>query len=64
MVPIVRVMPGRSRPWRRLIVVVLAGALVACAGVQPKTITARDDCRDCPPGVFSGKDGEITVYER
>ncbi len=40
----------------------LALGLAGCEGYQPKEFTSNDDCRDCPPGLFSGEDGALTLY--
>lgn len=40
--------------------VALAG-LSGCAEYKPKEFTSHDDCRDCPPGLFTGEDGVGTV---
>lgn len=47
----------------------LAAALVllllgACEGVEPQIdpLTAKDDCADCPPGLFTGEERDIIFY--
>ena len=38
--------------------------LSACEGIEPKLdpLRSKDDCADCPPGLFSGDDGEVPLY--
>jgi len=43
------------------LVVALTAGLSACESYKPKAYTADDDCRDCPPGIFSGEDGVVTL---
>lgn len=51
------------RPHHRLaLLLAMVLAVGACANVKPKEVSTKQDCRDCPPGIFSGEDGVITVY--
>lgn len=63
-------MPLVRKPFRAAVallkhglpmIMVVAGA-VACSGIEPRPVDLANDCRDCPPGLFSGEDGVITVY--
>ena len=47
--------------WLAMAAIAL-GLMVSACNVQPKAFTSKDDCRDCPPGLFSGEEGEI-VWE-
>ena len=47
---------------RGLLVSMLVAGTVACSGIEPRPVDLADDCRDCPPGLFSGEDGVITIY--
>lgn len=47
---------------RGLPVLMLAAGLAACRGIEPRPVDLADDCRDCPPGLFSGEDGVITIH--
>lgn len=42
-------------------VLVLAAGLGACESYKPKDYTSNDRCQDCPPGMFSGDDGVVTL---
>ena len=39
------------------------GLLGACDHIEPAEATFNDpaDCLDCPPGLFSGEDGVLTI---
>jgi hypothetical protein len=44
------------------VAVALVVALSGCADYKAKKYTSHDDCRDCPPGLFTGEDGVATFH--
>ena len=52
----------RYRAFALVAGLVVALFLAACESYEPGTYSANDDCRDCPPGLFSGEDGVVTIY--
>ena len=46
---------------------VVSAALIllsACEGIEPRfdPLKSKDDCADCPAGLFSGDDDQIPLY--
>ena len=55
----------RRQPGIAVMAAVLAaGVLAGCASYEEKDFTADDECRDCGDkgGIFSGDDGEFTIF--
>lgn len=38
--------------------------LSACEGMEPRIdhLSSKDDCLDCPPGLFTGEDRDVVFY--
>ena len=38
--------------------------LLGCEGIEPQIDppTSKDDCADCPPGLFTGEERDIIFY--
>lgn len=58
-------MQRRLSTAARLALLLATLGLVACDAIKPTGQTSLrqlDKCRDCPPGLFSGEDGVLTLY--